>query len=144
MQPSPSAPRPTMVGEAHAHVQGASLKACAVFLLRLLNSPITRELIQVNRAIVSITFGAFVVAGTATAKVSHHHGATMQRAARPMEFSRCKSFLTSAAVQTGMPIKVAVDGPDTFILRFRTSDGSVLGSCFRQTNEMVLLTSPYR
>jgi hypothetical protein len=31
-----------MVGEAYGHVQGESLKPCAVFLWRLLNSPITR------------------------------------------------------------------------------------------------------
>lgn len=30
------------VGEAYAYVQGATLKACAAFLVKLLNSPITR------------------------------------------------------------------------------------------------------
>jgi hypothetical protein len=30
------------VGEAHAYVQGESLKACAAFLVRLSNSPITK------------------------------------------------------------------------------------------------------
>ena len=31
-----------MVGEAYAYVQGESLKAWAVFLVRLTNSPVTR------------------------------------------------------------------------------------------------------
>merc|ERR1712146_687148 len=43
------------VGEAHAYVQGASLKACAVFLVRLSNSPITRARKLMSESIVGQT-----------------------------------------------------------------------------------------
>ncbi len=53
-----------MVGEAQAHVQGESLKVCAAFRLRLLNSPAARtgsdavdaEVEQVPRPIVRVGF----------------------------------------------------------------------------------------
>ena len=64
-----------MVGEAQAHVQGESLKVCAAFRLRLLNSPIARtgsgavhdEVEYVPRSIARTAFrlrtpGAIIVA----------------------------------------------------------------------------------
>jgi hypothetical protein len=65
----------TMVGEAQAYVQGESLKVCAAFRLRLLNSPIARtgsdavdvEVEQVPRSVFRSAFrlrtpGAIIVA----------------------------------------------------------------------------------
>ena len=59
------------VGEAHAHVQGESLKACAAFLVRLLNSPATAGRANLRTFIIAATFVAGLgFAGAASAECS--------------------------------------------------------------------------
>ena len=78
-----------MVGEAHAHVQGASLKACAAFLVKLLNSPITRG----HEALRQLLILVVLVVG-----LDGCHRRASQRGAQEHSASKAESFLNDSSI----------------------------------------------
>lgn len=62
---------------------------------------------------------------------------------RTMDFELCLKSITAQAEQFGAPINL-VETSDVRMVRFNTSDGSVLLTCSRPDRKQVIVISPHQ
>lgn len=108
------------VGEAHAHVQGESLKACAVFFVRLLNSPITRTGSAGMKFRVLIGLSALLLFGCQKGQNGQPNTSTSIAAAKPNP--RVSDVSPSNGADLMSAFKVAFGGPAPFTKETESGD----------------------
>ncbi len=63
---------------------------------------------------------------------------------RPMEFEACLQFIRAIATELAVAPTNVVETNILRVVRFPTADGSILVSCSRTDNKLIVTASPHR